>query len=185
METKTLGEYLHGYNIDDNTKATLASYILYGDSRGLTKNDWRGDYKNRKIPKEYHMPKDVVDLMAKVNSMVKDRNCPNNLRNRFYGKKLRVIEELMREGRITEIYEEGYCYSVCVDGKYYFHQLKDDHPKWEKEFGIKGKREYVRGQATEFNKGTYAQFMIAATLYVGLKKKELADMLSPKSKGRK
>lgn len=186
MKTKNLKKYLKGLDVDDNARCVIATYILYGDTAKhvIAPNElFSENYKNKEIPAEFEINEDVVGLMATVNAMVKDKNCPNNLRNRFYGKKLAVIEELIREGRCDEFYKEGHCYSLLVDGKYRFHQLKDSHPNWENDkYFFDGEREYAPGESLPFDMNKYREFMISAAYYLGKKRVELSRILQGLSK---
>lgn len=177
MKTKNLKKYLKSLDIDDMARGVIATYLLYGDTAKhvLAPNEFASEsYKNKEIPAEFEINEDVVGLMATVNAMVKDEQCPKNLRNRFYGKKSSVIEELIREGRCSEFYKEGNCYSLLVDGKYRFHQLKDSHPTWENDkFFFDGERDFVPGESLPFDINKYREFMISATYYLGLKRVEL------------
>ena len=177
MKTKNLKKYLKSLDIDDMARGVIATYILYGDTAKhvIAPNEFASEsYKNKEIPAEFEINEDVVGLMATVNAMVKDKQCPKNLRNRFYGKKLSVIEELIREGRCSEFYKEGNCYSLLVDEKYRFHQLKDSHPTWENDkFFFDGERDFVPGESLPFDINKYREFMISATYYLGLKRVEL------------
>ena len=169
-----------GFNFELNAKTTLATIIIYGDTnvRQLQYNELVHEFKDYQIDKDFKISTDVVGLMAEVNKMVKDKNCPNNLRNRFYKRKLSVIEELVREGRVDDIYKEGYCYSISIDGgKYHFHQLIDDHPEWDNKFDVQGVREFTPSEPAPFDKEKYNEFMLSAVLYLAQKRKELNDML--------
>lgn len=178
---KSLKKYLGSLRIDDCARATIASYIIYGDTgvHSITENEYRSrKYSGYQIPDDYQINKDVVVLMAEVNAMVKDKNCPRNLKNRFYKRKEFVIEELIREGRCSDFYKEGYCYSLLVDEKYKFHQLKDSHPNWEKgKYSFDGEREFVPGESLPFDLERYKEFMISATYYLGARREEYRKML--------
>ncbi len=182
MGKKNIKKYLKSLNVDDQTMANLAKLIIYGDTvtKNFNYNNFSAEFKkhevnkfnNYQIDSDFTISDDVVGLMSDVNRMVKDEKCPNNLRNRFYGKKLKVIEELIKEGRCSEFYKEGHCYSLLVDGKYRFHQLKNSHPHWEDDkYFFNGEREYTKTEPLPFDAEKYRSFMMSATLYLGRRKK--------------
>jgi hypothetical protein len=104
--------------------------------------------------------------MDKVNQMVKDKKCPRNLRNRFYQTKTKIIEAYLEDGKVSEVYDEGNCYSVLLDGKYRFHQLKATHPKWGNKLTIEGTREYEANEPIPFNKDVYKNFFLSSSLFL-------------------
>ena len=67
---------------------------------------------------DFNISEDCFGLMSVVNRMIKDEKCPNNLRNRFYTYKGRIIKEAIKQGRVSDVYDEGSCVSLMVDNKY-------------------------------------------------------------------
>lgn len=64
----------------------------------------------------------VLDEMAYLNKMVKNPECPNNIKSQFYVFKKRIIRELLESERVTSVTREGSVYLFSIDeGKYEFH----------------------------------------------------------------
>ena len=165
-----LYDYLEDLPITFGEKNTILS-IMTGLSnnyrnRNLTHAGYCSIAKKYKIPDDYKLPENYLDLMATVNKMVKDPSCPNNYKNRFYDYKGRIIKQAIKEGRVTDVYDEDPCVSLVVDGKYQFHQLKNSYA------GARltpiGKREYKHEDtAIPFDLETFTQFQLAALYYLG------------------
>ena len=121
--------------------------------------------KNTNLPDDFTIPENYLELMSIVNCMVKDKDCPHNLVNRFYGYKSRIIKEAAKQGRVSDVYEEGNCVSLVIDNKYRFHQLKKSYAGTRLE--AIGSREYEKGgEEIKFDPEVYKQFQIAALYYL-------------------
>ena len=178
---KTLYNYLQSLHITDEARVRIAKIVTDGIMN--TSNSSLPEYKARaskfRIPDNFSVTKDVLELMETVNSMVKHPTCPKNLRNRFYGYKTRVIEELLDQGRVSDVYSEGDCYSLVIDGKYKFHQLKATHPHWVEYVEILGKRPYAPyGEPIPFSIETYTDFQLSAMYFLANARMKELDKLS-------
>lgn len=155
--------YLNSLGIDFNVRRDLFS-VMYGLSRSLTFAEYNKKSRNYRVEEGYKIPENIVELLVKVNRMVKDKSCPHNYMNRFYRYKHSVIKRLILEGRVSEIYGEGDCYSMLIDGKYGVHQLRSNFPE---PLTVIGEREYTREEnSEEFDKKTFDDFQLAAIYYI-------------------
>ena len=133
------------------------------------------------LPDDFNISEDCFGLMSLVNRMVKDEKCPNNLKNRFYGYKGRIIKEAIKQGRVSDVYDEGTCLSLTVDNKYKFHQLKGSYAG--KNLVPIGSRDYDNeGMDIAFDFEVYKQFQLSAILFLGkINYTRLKDKCNPKS----
>lgn len=160
-----LYDYVESLPIPFTYKNNIASTII-GYSTKMTYANYCSKTKKFIIPDDYKIPENYLDLMVIVNRMVKSQECPSNYKNRFYGYKTKVIEETIKEGRVSDVYDEGNCIALVVDGKYKFHQLKFSYAG--KHLTPIGVREYKHEEVpTPFDEETYKSFQLAATLYLG------------------
>ena len=160
----TLGQYLETTGFPFSIKKTIAALILFNDSKMMPTDQYFVRTKRCTVSDNFKLPDNVLELTAHINRMVKDSTCPNNFKNRFYKLKHEIIKKLLREGRVGDIYSEGDCYAMIVDGKYAFHQLKS---AFRNPLNTVGEREYFHASNTEpFNQKTYNEFQIAALCYL-------------------
>ena len=156
-------DFLNNLNIDNCSKRTLLS-IMYNLPRNLTPARYNTMSRKYNVKEGYKIPENIVELLVKVNHMVKDKLCPNNYRNRFYTYKHKIIKCLMREGRVSDIYGEGNYYSMLIDGKYGVHQIRST---FSDPLAVAGEREYAREENSEpFDKKTFDDFQLAAIYYI-------------------
>ena len=156
-------DYLNSLDIDFGARSTLFS-IMYNLPRNIGSAMYNKKSRKRLVEEGYHLPENVVELLVKVNRMVKDKSCPHNYMNRFYKYKHSVIKCLILDGRVSEIYGEGICYSMLIDGKYGVHQLRSNFPE---PLTVAGEREYTREEnSEEFDKKTFNDFQLAAIYYI-------------------
>ena len=105
-------------------------------------------------------PANILDLMTEVNKMVKHETCPNNLKNRFYNKKHKVILHYINNKQTDQIYDCGDFYEVIIQ-QHSYHQPKNMFKKPIKD--ISGEKPLETGNQTlSFDKDTYNQFMLKA-----------------------
>ena len=89
---------------------------------------------------EFELPEDsTLELMHRVNKMVKSTDCPSNRKNKFYMLKHRFIKTMLSDGRIDKILESDNFYHFYI-GDYDFHQLKAMY----KNIKIDGQEVYVK-----------------------------------------
>ena len=159
----TVYNFLNNLGINNKTKIAIFS-IMCDLPRNMTNQTYTKYAKMYNLEKDYAIPENVVELMIKVNRMVKDKSCPNNFKNRFYYYKHKLIKKFISEGRVSEIYGEGDCYSMVIDGRYCVHQLRSNFPV---SLTVNGEREYSRSETYEiFDKKTFDDFQIAAIYYL-------------------
>ena len=105
----------------------------------------------------------LFELMSKVNKEVKHESCPNNLRNRFYDRKTRVIKWALRNGMVDEIFESDGLYRFTIAG-HSFHQLKLCFPNGINGMTVGGFEEYVpEPRNVEFSLEAYNECMVNMT----------------------
>lgn len=141
-----------GTNAKKNTNMCYAEYVRTG--------------KKTILSDDFNISEDCFGLMSVVNRMIKDEKCPNNLKNRFYTYKGRIIKEAIKQSRVSDVYDEGSCVSLIVDNKYKFHQLKDSYAG--KNLIPIGTRNYGNeGAGIAFDFEVYKQFQLSAILFLG------------------
>lgn len=169
----TLFQYLNTLPIGFSEKNTISCIIRGYDSSNGQPNVHSFVSKSKKyiLPEGFKIDENYLDLMEQVNRMVKHESCPHNLKNRFYDYKTRLIKECIKEGRVTDVYDEGTCISLIIDGKYRFHQLKDSYAG--KHLVCEGTREYNNEETPlEFDYEVYKKFQMSAILYIGTQRKK-------------
>lgn len=115
----------------------------------------------KKDATEFEINNDVFGLMAKVNKMVKHESCPNNIRNRFYSFKHRLIRELVFCNMADKIvYESDNLYKF-VFGPYEFHQPKSNYPQLPNGYVIEHEDYVNKHEAIEFYMDVYKEAAIA------------------------
>lgn len=164
---KTLYSYLKELQISFESKKKICDIFLGECSGGkMTLTAYLKRSKTIELEDDYSLPENYLDLMVEVNMMVKDESCPENLRNRFYKRKGEIIKECIKEGRVSDIWDEGNVLFLVIDGKYGFHQPKYSYAA--NRTIPEGKREY-RGkiESLPFDAGVYNEFQLAAYYYLG------------------
>lgn len=71
---------------------------------------------------------EIEDLVYAVNKMVKDKNCPHNIRQNFYLWKHRYIKRLIEQNRIERTVKSEKLYHFFVRNGHDYHQLKNTFP---------------------------------------------------------
>lgn len=182
MENMTLYDFLKETGFKFEFKAPIAAIIIYGEADKIPHRT-RSPFcfssycvatKKFILPDGFELPTNLLELMSNVNDMVKSEECPKNLKNRFYSYKKKIINAYYDDGKVTDIYDCGDCYSLVLDGKWRFHQRKCYHPSWEEK--VVGKADYHRGETkVPFDMGKYNKFQIAAIAFFGERDKESRD----------
>ena len=113
---------------------------------------------------------EIVLLVSKVNRMVKDNSCPNNLRNRFYHKKHQFLMKAYHDKRVTRVTHDENVVGFYI-GDACFHQphsLMTKHPE------LAENSEYEKYTANKetlpFDKEAYKTAMIAMIFHFTAKK---------------
>lgn len=174
--TYSLGGFLNYLHVPFSSKVAIASIMLTGDVQNLNREQYYELISRKRVPKEYRLPTNLLELMVEVNKMVKDENCPKNFRNRFYRHKKQIIHAYADDQKISDVWEERDTWSILIDGKYRFHQLKRDH-KYGYPKHFMGTREYVPEDTIPFDKEKYDQFQLAAQYFLGRRAARLEEAL--------
>lgn len=176
-KTIPLGYFLHCLDIPFSTKTAIATILVEGDTRTLNREEYNNLIYGRRIKKGYTISTtNLIDLMVEVNKMVKDENCPKNLKNRFYRHKKQIIHAYADDRKISEVWEERDCWSLLLDGKYWVHQPKHDHPRGYPKL-LKGTRDFVGEETIPFDMEKYNQFQLAALYFLGKRSVKLEEAL--------
>ena len=160
--------YLMSLNVDYPAMWRLLGLITGQHVENPTVHHFINRAKKTELPDDYRIPyEDLLPLMEEVNLMVKSPDCPNNIKNKFYTYKLKIIRTMVKAGRVSDVYDESPCYALTVDGKYKFHQLKKHYnPKFMPP--VLGKREYVHaGDAIPLDMEVFKKFEILANYHLG------------------
>ena len=167
LDTYPLGTFLYRTHLPFSCKAAIASLIINGDiDNGMSRDEFNELVFKKRIPKDFSIPTNVLELMVEVNKMVKDENCPKNLRNRFYRHKKQIIHAYSDDQKISDVWEERDTWSLLLDGKYRVHQPKRDHQKGYPKF-FKGTRDFVGEESIPFDIEKYNQFQLASLYFLG------------------
>ena len=159
-------DYLETLPVDFSCKKNLLNYMLGAEGTNRTFCGYMHLSKKNDVPPSFKINENVLELMSVVNRMVKDKNCPHNLRNRFYNYKTSIMRNLSRMERVSDVYDEGNYLSMTVDSKYVFHQLKTCCVNLPLE--IVGEREYENTQTPlPFDEKVYREFQISAIYFLG------------------
>ena len=164
----TIFEYLESLKIDFTAKNKLFCIITgRGDNNNVTFSNYMARSKRMEMPVEFMIPKEsLLELLTEVNRMVKDESCPHNLKNRFYGQKKRILRRMVRDGRASDIYDQGDYYFMIVDGQFQFHQPKEYLNYLE--FTVVGSQPYSPGAGSiPFDKKTFDDFQVAYHIFIG------------------
>lgn len=161
---KSAQKYLNHLGLDLPEKLAIAR-LLFGN----TELEYSTLIKGRALPDDFHITiRGILGKMQVVNKMVKHESCPNNIRNRFYKYKHRIIKEYHRRGEVTDVYDEGNCYGMLVKG-YPFHQLKGQND----DYNVLGTREYRCGEdPIPFDMQNFVDFQMSAILFLNRMKKQ-------------
>ena len=174
--TYPLGGFLTYLHVPFSSKVAIASIMVTGDVQNLNRDQYNELIRYKRIPKDYRLPTNVLDLMMEVNKMVKDENCPKNLRNRFYRHKKQIIHAYADDQKISDVWDEGATWSLLIDGKYRVHQLKRDHQRGYPKH-LQGTREFVGEESIPFDKEKYNEFQLAAQYFLGRRCEKLQEAL--------
>ena len=164
----TIYDYLESIDIDWTAKSRLYAIITgRPDNQNVTFANYMAKSRNTEMPADFRVPKEeLLDLLVTVNKMVKDSSCPNNIKNRFYNQKKSVLRKMVRDKRVSDIYDQGDYYSLVVDGKYKFHQPKCYFANLT--FDVEGSEPYTPGDsAIPFDSKTYRDFEIRYYIFTG------------------
>lgn len=162
-------EYINNLGLKNESRMPLAKY-LYPSIIGDNFVEW-GELCRLlcEIDVEpFNFDDTPFELMCIVNRMSKSPTMPKNLKNRFYAYKHRIINKCLEDKRITEIFDEGNCYSVVIDNTYKFHTLKLYYPNGLKCDGIREKN--VNTIPLDFDINIFRKFMAHAILFCQKKK---------------
>lgn len=174
-DTIPLGVYLYRTHLSFSAKAAIASIIVNGNvDNGMTREEFNELVFQKRVPSDFKIPTNVLDLMDEVNKMVKDENCPKNLRNRFYRHKKQIIHAYSDDQKISDVWEERDTWSLLLDGKYRVHQPKRDHKKGYPKF-FQGTRDFVEEESIPFDMEKYNQFQLAALYFLGKRDVKLKE----------
>ena len=106
-------------------------------------------------------------LVSLVNKMVKDPECPKNLRNRFYAAKHKYIKELMHRNKLERVSDAGHLYGFRTVYGNEFHQLKIT---FKNPVQTIGKEDYVYNEDYKsFDGEVYRDCMVQIALYITYK----------------
>ena len=164
----TIYDYLESLKIDYTAKSKLFSIFAgRGDNSIPTFSAYLKWSRKMEMPADFKIPeKSLLELLTEVNRMVKDESCPNNLKNRFYTQKKKVLRRMVRDGRASDIWDQGEYYSMIVDGQYQFHQPKEYLNFLD--ITVAGSQPYSPGEgAIPFDRKTYNDFQVVYHIFIG------------------
>lgn len=164
----TIYDYLESLKIDYTAKSKLFSIIAgRGDNNVPTFSSYLKWSRKMEMPVDFMIPEEsLLELLTEVNRMVKDESCPNNLKNRFYTQKKKVLRRMVRDGRASDIWDQGEYYSMLVDDQYRFHQPKEYLNFLD--FTVVGSQPYSPGGgAIPFDRKTYDDFQVVYHIFIG------------------
>lgn len=176
---KNLGLILERSRIPFASKVAILSLVLYGNtdnSNAMSRDEYETLAFSTFVPNDFTIPKEPLELMVRVNRMVKDEKCPKNLKNRFYNYKKRIIHVYSDYGKISDVWDERDTWSVLVDKKYRFHQLKREHPRGYPKY-LMGTREFVGEPSEPFDEAIYNEFQVSAVYFLGRHSVKMEDAL--------
>lgn len=106
---------------------------------------------------EFELPEEsTLELMRRVNKMVKSTDCPSNRKNKFYMLKHRFIKTMLSDGCVDKILESDNLYHFYI-GDYDFHQLKTMY----KNIKVDGQEVYVKDDTSiPFEEDAYRKCII-------------------------
>lgn len=164
----TIYSYLEGLGMNYLSKATLFCLMTgRSDSRNpITIEQYLKASKSTEVPGWFRTPENLLESLTLVNRMVKDPTCPNNLKNRFYNKKKNLLRQLLKLGRVSDIYLQGEYLALTVDGKYQFHQPKEHFKGLE--YDISGVTDTnPRAEAFPFDRQKFDEFEAGYYIFMG------------------
>ena len=146
----TVKEYRKKFDIDSNRMYSIA-LLYWPEVSKMPRQIKQKTMQNfLSIISKYEMPEihdvNVLDEMVYLNKMVKNPECPNNVKSQFYVFKKRIIRELIDAGRIDKVTREGTVYLFSIDnGKYEFHQPLDYYKDYDlfNNLDIENGKQYV------------------------------------------
>lgn len=159
--------YINSLGLKDESRLPMARYLYPSHFKEKEVNVGWEEIKNRlhclESVEPFKFDDNPFELMGVVNRMSKSPTMPNNLKNRFYTYKHRIINKCLSDKRITEIFDEGDCYSITIDGNYHFHTLKHYYPNGLRCDGVREKD--VNTVPLTFDINTFRKFMANAVLF--------------------
>ena len=164
----TIYQYLENLGMNYLSKATLFC-LMTGrtESRNqMTIEQYVRESQKTEVPGWFRTPENLLESLTLVNRMVKDTFCPNNLKNRFYNQKKNLLRQLLKLGRVSDIYQQGDYLALTVDGEYKFHQPKDYFKGLDYE--IAGDTDTVpRAVAIPFDRRKFDEFEAGYYIFMG------------------
>ena len=164
----TIYSYLEGLGMNYLSKATLFC-LMTGKSESrnqVTIEQYLKTSQKTEVPGWFRTPENLLESLTLVNRMVKDETCPNNLKNRFYNQKKNLLRQLLKLGRVSDIYQQGDYLALTVDGEYKFHQPKDYFKGLDYE--IAGDTDTVpRAKAIPFDQQKFNEFEAGYYIFMG------------------
>ena len=154
--------------MDYLSKATLFCLMTgRSESRNqVTIEQYVRESQKTEVPGWFRTPENLLESMTLVNRMVKDPTCPNNLKNRFYNQKKNLLRQLLKLGRVSDIYQQGDYLALTVDGEYKFHQPKDYFKGLD--YDIAGDTDTVpRAEAIPFDRQKFDEFEAGYYIFMG------------------
>ena len=101
----------------------------------------------------------IVALVSLVNKEIKDPDCPNSKKNKFYVFKHKFINKLLKKGKVDKVLESENCFHFYI-GDYSFHQPKFYYPLGIEK--IDGNEVFIEEEHFEkFNLEDYNKCLIA------------------------
>lgn len=164
----TIYSYLESLGMNYLSKATLFCLMTgRADSRNqMTIEQYVRESQKTEVPGWFRTPENLLESLTLVNRMVKDTSCPNNLKNRFYNQKKNLLRQLLKLGRVSDIYQQGDYLALTVDGEYKFHQPKDYFKGLDYE--IAGDTDTVpRAEAIPFDRQKFDEFEAGYYIFMG------------------
>lgn len=164
----TIYQYLESLGMNYLSKATLFC-LMTGrtESRNqMTIEQYVKTSQSTEVPGWFRTPENLLESLTLVNRMVKDETCPNNLKNRFYNQKKNLLRQMLKLGRVSDIYQQGDYLALTVDGEYKFHQPKEFFKGLD--YDIAGDMDTVpRAQAIPFDSQKFDEFEAGYYIFMG------------------
>ena len=164
----TIYQYLENLDMNYLSKATLFC-LMTGrtESRNqMTIEQYVKTSQSTEVPRWFRTPENLLESLTLVNRMVKDETCPNNLKNRFYNQKKNLLRQLLKLGRVSDIYQQGDYLALTVDGEYKFHQPKEYFKGLD--YDIAGDMDTVpRAVAIPFDRRKFDEFEAGYYIFMG------------------
>ena len=164
----TIYQYLESLGMNYLYKATLFC-LMTGrtESRNqMTIEQYVKTSQSTEVPGWFRAPENLLESLTLVNRMVKDETCPNNLKNRFYNQKKNLLRQMLKLGRVSNIYQQGEYLALTVDGEYKFHQPKEFFKGLD--YDIAGDMDTVpRAVAIPFEQQKFDEFEAGYYIFMG------------------